>query len=184
MGNQKQSGREMARLLAHFRKTKAPDDPYRVQMLEDLWTTITRTLEGYDVRRLGVREQSGLLFSEIAEALRLILYCQYLPVGLTDGPLGSAIYTDRVVFERRHYRLLHPGGVRYGALFGLREYMASTRPGMFDALLPLRMPLVLSQSFGYLPRQQAIQRLARKQNQMVGSWDRAYAQIASRQRAE
>jgi type IV secretion system protein VirB4 len=178
MGNQKQSGREMARLLAHFRKTKAPDDPYRVQMLEDLWTTITRTLEGYHVRRLGVREQSGLLFSEIAEVLRLILYCQYLPVGLTDGPLGSAIYTDRVVFERRHYRLLHPGGVRYGALFGLREYMASTRPGMFDALLPLRMPLVLSQSFGYLPRQQAIQRLARKQNQMVGSWDRAYAQIA------
>jgi type IV secretion system protein VirB4 len=178
MGNQKQSGREWARLVAHFRKTKVANDPYRLAALEDLWMSITRTLEGYNVRRLGVRESGGLLFSEIAEALRLILYCQYLPVGLTDGPLGSAIYTDRAVFERRHYRLLHPGGVRYGAIFGLREYMSATRPGMFDALLPLRMPLVLSQSFGYLPRQLAIQRLTRKQNQMVGSSDRAYAQIA------
>ena len=179
MGNQKQSGREWGRVMAHFRGSKEPDDPDRVIMLEDLWTTITRTLEGYNLRRLGIREHDGLLFSEVAEALRLILYCQYLPVGLTDGPLGSAVYTDRVVFERRHYRLLHPGAVRYGALFGLREYMASTRPGMFgDALLPLRMPSVLSQSFGYLPRQQAIQRLVRKQNQMVGSSDRAYAQVA------
>lgn len=178
MGNQKQSAREWARFRAHFSKTKAPDDPYRVGMLDDLWMTITRTLEGYNLQRLGVRKHGGMLFSEIAEALRLVLYCRYLPVGLTDGPLGSAIYTDRAVFERRHYRLLHPGGVRYGAIFGLREYMNGTRPGMFDALLPLRMPLVLSQSFGYLPRQQAIQRLARKQNQMIGSSDRAYAQIA------
>ncbi len=178
MGNQKQSGREMARFLARFRRTKEREDPYRVQMVEDLWTTISRTLEGYDLRRLGLREQSGLLFSEIAEALRMILYCRYLPVGLTDGPLGSALYTDRAVFERRHHRLLHPDRVRYGALFVLREYMANTRPGMFDALLPLRMPLVVSQSFGYLPRQTSIQRLTRKQNQMVGSSDRAYAQIA------
>lgn len=178
IGNQKQSSREAARLMARFRKTKEPDDPYREQQLHDIWTTITRTMDGYDVRRLGIREHDGLLFSEIAEALRLILYAQYQPVGLVDGPLGHSLYTDRVVFERRHYRLLHPGGVRYGALFGLREYMASTRPGIFDTLLPLRMPLVLSQSFGYLPRQQAIQRLARKQNQMIGSWDRAYAQVA------
>ncbi len=178
MGNQKQSSREMARFMARFRKTKEPNDPYRAQMVTELWMTITRALDGYDVKRLGIRESRGFLFSEIAEALRLILYCQYLPVGLTDGPLGSAIYTHRPVFERRHHRVLHPNGVRYGALFGLREYMASTRPGMMDALLPLRMPLVLSQSFGFLPRQTAIQRLARKQNQMVGSSDRAYAQIA------
>src|SRR5215472_12859064 len=106
MGNQKQSNREMQRLLARFRKTEAPDDPYRVQMIEDLWITITRTLEGYNLWRLGVREHKGLLYSEIAETLRLILYGQPLPIGLTDGPVGNAIYTDRTVFERRHYRIL------------------------------------------------------------------------------
>jgi type IV secretion system protein VirB4 len=47
-----------------------------------------------------------------------------------------------------------------------------------DPLLPLRMPLVLSQSFGFLPRQAAIRRLIRKQNQMIGSSDRAYAQVS------
>jgi type IV secretion system protein VirB4 len=179
MGNQKQSGREMARFFARFRKTQEPDDPYRVQMIEDLWTTITRSLEGYNLRRLGVRGgANGMLFTEIGEALRLILYCRHQPIGLTDGPLGSAIYTDRAVFERRHYRLLHPDRVRYGAIFGLREYMATTHPGMVNELLPLRMELVLSQSFGYLPRQAAIRRLIRKQNQMIGSSDRAYAQIS------
>jgi type IV secretion system protein VirB4 len=177
-GGQKEFAREFARLRARFRKSPVPDDPYRVAALEDLWLTISRSLEGYHLRRLGLREHGGMLFSEIAEALRLILYCKPLPIGLTDGPIGSAIYTDRVVFERRHYRLLHPEGVRYGAIFGLREYMAATRPGILDALLPLRMPLVLSQSFGFLPRQEAIQRLARKQNQMVAANDRAFAQIA------
>jgi type IV secretion system protein VirB4 len=180
MGNQKQSGRELTRIIARFRKTKQPNDPHRADMIEDLWSTIARTLDGYSVRRLGVRQDHrGVLFSEIAEALRLILYCQSLPIGLTDGPLGSAIYTDRAVFERRHHRLLHPGGVRYGAIFGLREYMASTQPGMLDSLLPLRMPFVLSQSFGYFSRQIAIRRLIRKQNQMVGSVDRAYEQISA-----
>jgi type IV secretion system protein VirB4 len=179
MSNQKQSGREFTRLLARFRKIKQPDDSYRADMLEDLWSTIFRTLDGYSVQRLGIRQDNrGILFSEIAEALRLFLYCQPLSIGLTDGPIGNAIYTDRVVFERRHHRLLHPGGVRYGAIFGLREYMASTQPGMFDSLLPLRMPFVLSQSFGYFPRQTATRRLIRKQNQMVGSVDRAYAQIS------
>lgn len=178
-GNQKEYSRELSRILDRFRfgKKTLPDDSLTITQLEDIWLTLARTLHEWGIRRLGVREEGGYLYSEIAEALRTILYCKHLPIGLVDGPLGNSIYTDRAVFERRHYRILHPEGVRFGTLFGLREYMADTIAGMLDKILPLQMELVMSQSFGFLPRQQAITRLARKQNQMLTSNDRAYAQV-------
>lgn len=174
---QTESGRELSRLLTRFRKHKAPDDSYRLAALEDIWLTIARTLRDHHIRRLGIRTHNGTLFSEIAEALRLILYARFLPVGLTDGPLGNAIYTDRAVFERRHYRILHPGGVSYGAIFGLREYMPEPRPGIVDPILPLQMPLVVTQTYSCLERLIAVNLLSRKQNQMVSANDRAFDQI-------
>ena len=117
------------------------------------------------------------MFSEIAEALRLILTGESLPVPLLSGPIGNAIYTDRVIFGRKAFEIQRPTGPRYGAIFGLREYMDKTRPGMFDALLQLPMSLVLSQSFGFLHRTEADDKLELKRNQMISAGDPALEQI-------
>ena len=171
------TGRQLNKALARFRKHGGAVDAFSLVSIEDLWTALARSLEGYDLQRLGLREQGGVLFSEIAEALRLILTGDYLPVPLLSGPLGNCIYTDRAIFGRYAYEIRSPGGSRYGAIFGLREYMAATHPGLFDALLPLPMSLVLSQSFGFLARPDALGKLSLKANQMIAAGDKAASQI-------
>jgi type IV secretion system protein VirB4 len=175
-----QQGRALNRAVARARKLSAENAPAAlVSQLDDLWTTIARPLESFCLRRLGLRERNGVIFSEIAETLRLILGFRYLPVPLVNGPLGGAIYTDRMIFSRRRtieYR--ETGGSHWGRIAGLREYMAKTRPDTFDPIPALPMELVMTQSFGFLARPDMIDRLARKANQMVSAGDKAATQIA------
>ncbi len=171
------AGRRFNRALARVRKRDAAASPQLLVQLDDLWGAVARSLEAYELRRLGLRDGGGVQFSEVAEALRLILTAEFLPVPLVSGPLGNAIYTDRVIFGRRAYEIRAPGASRFGAIFGFREYPATTWPGMLDAVLSLPFPLVLSQSFGFLARPDAIGKLGLKANQMTAAGDKAVSQI-------
>ena len=170
-------GRTLARTIARLRKREPAAAPELFAELEDLWGAVARNLEAYALRRLGLREHGKAVFSEIAEALRLILTAEFLPVPLVSGPLGNAIYTDRAIFGRRAYEIRAPGGARFGAIFGFREYPATTWAGMLDAVLSLPSPLVLSQSFSFLARPDALAKLSLKANQMAAGGDKALSQI-------
>lgn len=152
--------------------------------LEDLWHVTQGALDGYGLRRLGLREKDGVVFTEIGEALRLMMTCQWSPVPLVSGSLGSSIYTDRVICGRHGFQVVDPQQPRIGAIYSFREYPAATRPGMLNTLLSADFPLVLSQSFVFLTRAQAHARLATKANQMASSGDKAVTQIADLALAE
>ena len=53
--------------------------------LEDQWFVLANGLEGFGLRRLGVYERDGIMFSEIAEALRLIITGRHLRVPVEIG---------------------------------------------------------------------------------------------------
>ncbi|TIT84809.1 MAG: type IV secretion system protein VirB4, partial [Mesorhizobium sp.] len=57
----------------------------QMRSLEDLWQIIAGSLGGYGLRRLGIREKGDVLFTEIGEALRLIMTCRFLPVPMVTG---------------------------------------------------------------------------------------------------
>ena len=63
------------------------------------------------------------------------------------------------------------------ACCGLKEYPASTKPGMFNGLLSLPFELIVSQSFAFLSKADAKTVLTRKQNQLLSSNDPAASQI-------
>ena len=147
--------------------------------LEATVATLVAELQPYGPRRLGLREARGVLFSEIAEALRLVLTGAHHPVPLVNGHLGGAIYTDRVIVGREAIEVRGPGHSTFAAGFGLREYPASTWPGMFDAILGAPYRCVLTQTFAPLGKQDAQDRMTRKQNQMVVAGDKAASQTAA-----
>jgi type IV secretion system protein VirB4 len=159
---------------------------------DNTWLAVPRSLEGYNLRRLGLRERRGVVFSEIGEALRQILYCDGVSVPVAGGDLGNAVCTDRVVFGPRLHRfgrrlsrtfeIQHPGRARYGALFSLREYPMQTSPGLFDTLLSLPCELVFSQSFTFLAKPDTERRLSTKAGHMANAGDRAISQIEDIQR--
>ena len=151
--------------------------------LEDQWFVLENGLAGFEVRRLGLYEHEGIVFSEIAEALRLIITGRYLRVPVVSGHMGDSIYTDRVICGRRGVEIRAPDKSRFGTIFSFREYPAKTRPGMLNTLLSAPFPLVLSQSFAFVTRAQAQDKLSLKSAQMIGAQDKAASQIAGLEEA-
>jgi type IV secretion system protein VirB4 len=164
--------------IARFRKGPVLDgDLGTRRSLEDLWHVVANGLEAYGVRRLGLREKHGVVFTEIGEALRLMLTCRWMPVPVVSGSLGASIYTDRVICGKRGFEIRAPGESYVGTMFSFREYPAKTRPGMLNTMLSADFPLILSQSYSFLTRAQAHGRLALKSSQMASAGDKALSQI-------
>lgn len=153
--------------------------PANVEAIGNVVATLVHELSAYGARQLALRESRGLLFSEAAEALRLVLTGEHLPVPLVNGHLGGAIYTDRVIVGREAIEIRGAGGSTFAAGFGLREYPATTWPGMFDTVLAAPYRCVLTQSFGFLGKHSAQAIMTRKQNQMVTAQDKAASQTAA-----
>jgi type IV secretion system protein VirB4 len=168
---------------ARFRKTFPDVQEALVRELEDQWQILASGLDGFGFHRLGIYEKDGIVFSEIAEALRLIITGRPLPVPIVSGHMGDSLYTDRVICGRRGLEIRAPDKSTYGTLFAFREYPAKTRAGMLNTLLSVPFPIVLSQSFEFLTRAEAQEKLALKSAQMVSAQDKAKSQLAGLEEA-
>jgi len=160
------------------RKAAAPTDEDAVRRLEDAGRDLAQYLGRYGVRPLGLYERDGVWFSEPMEVLRVVLTGRRERVPLVRGHLGSAIYTARVIFGREALEIRDAAEARYAGIFGVKEYPATTRPGLWNGLLAARFPFVASQSFSFLSKAAARAVMERKQNQMLSARDRAASQIA------
>lgn len=162
------------------RKNGAPvprrADPASIRLLDDIVSTIGTAFAKYRPRRLTVREQRGVSFSEIGEFLRLVITGQEMPVPLVAGHLGAALYSERVIIGRETIEIRGEAGSTYAAMFGLREYPAKTYPGIFDSLLWAPYRCCLTQTFNFLDKSEALGRMDRKSNQMTTAGDKAASQ--------
>jgi type IV secretion system protein VirB4 len=154
------------------------DEGERVKLLAGAGRDLAQYLGRYAPSPLGLVPRNGLLFSEPMSLLRLVLTGSDEPVPLVRGHLGSAIYTSRVIFGRETLEIRDAVSARFGGILGIKEYPATTRPGLWDGLLSARFPFVASQSFTFLSKASARAVMERKQNQMTSARDRASSQIA------
>lgn len=148
-----------------------------VRRLEDAGQDLLQHLARYGAQVLSTYEQDGLMFSGPLEMLRLVMTGDPARVPLVRGHLGAAIYTARIIFGREALEVRDVASAHFAGLLGIKEYPASTRPGLWDALLSAPFPLVASQSFSFLSKASAQSILSRKQNQMLSAGDRAASQI-------
>ena len=168
--------RQQVKRLADKYLWRIPPKPANPAVLESLWSQLERGLHGYGLKRLGYRhkgENNEHTYTEIGEAMRLILYGEGLPMRLHSGPLGSLIYDTRATFPTGYFTYQGLRGIRYGQSFCYLQYMASTLPGMMSALLRLDVPFVLSQSARFFSRPAAVQNTKLKSRQYKSTGDEA-----------
>ena len=165
----------VGRLIRASGMDLATDDA--VRELEDAGQALVQHLARYGAEPLGLYERGGLLFSAPLEMLRRVLTGEPARVPLVRGHLGEALYTCRLIFGREALEVRDTASARYAAMLGIKEYPASTRPGLWDGLLSAPFPLVASQSFSFLSKAAAQGVMTRKQNQMLSARDRAASQI-------
>jgi type IV secretion system protein VirB4 len=160
------------------RRRSEGDQEAPVKRLQDAGRDLAQYLSRYGVRTLGLYERDGGWFSEPLEVLRLVLTGRRERVPLIRGHLGSAIYSARVIFGREALEIRDAADARFAGIFGVKEYPAVTRPGLWNGLLSARFAFVASQSFSFLSKTAARAVMERKQNQMLSARDRAASQIA------
>ncbi|MGH6966685.1 MAG: VirB4 family type IV secretion/conjugal transfer ATPase [Phenylobacterium sp.] len=148
-----------------------------VRRLEDAGRDLAQHLARYAARPLALYDHDGVVFSEPLEMLRLVLTGRPARAPLVRGHLGGALYTARIIFGREALEIRDAADARFAGMFGIKEYPAATRPGLWDALLSAPFPFVAAQSFSFLSKTAARTVVSRKQNQLVSARDRAASQV-------
>lgn len=167
-------------LLAKLRRARAANDELdlaSLKKLEDATRTVLAALNPYSPTRLGLYERDGIVFSQTAEFLHELVSGEPLPVPLVHGPIGPLLYTNRLIFGRETVEIRGADASRYAGMFGLKEYPASTKPGLLNGLLSAPMELVAAQSFAFMSKSEAKAVMTRKQNQLLSANDPAASQI-------
>ncbi|MGD9540297.1 VirB4 family type IV secretion/conjugal transfer ATPase [Methylocystis sp.] len=163
--------------LARAQRAGAEVDAFGLKKLDDVTRDLMAALNRYRPRRLGLVERHGVVFSEIGSLLQELVACENLPFPLIQGPIGPALYANRLIFGRETIEIRGPGGSRFAGMLAFKDYPATTRPGLLDGLLAAPFELVLAQSFAFLGKAEAKTVMTRKQNQLLSTNDPAASQI-------
>jgi type IV secretion system protein VirB4 len=168
---------EMLRRLRSARRVDEEVSTELIKRLQDAGRDLEQYLGRYAPRRLGLYEHQGVWCSEAMELVRLVLTGRPGRVPIVYGHLGAAVYTVRAIFGRESLELRDVDGGRFAGVLAIKEYPASTRPGLWNPLLSAPFSFVMTQSFAFLSKASGRAVMERKQNQMVSSRDRAASQI-------
>ena len=163
--------------LANARKRGVEVDEEAIERIEDVSRNVVAALERYGPRVLRLVERRGIIFSEPMEMLQRLISGEHVEMPLVQGPIASALCLVRPIFGREAIEIRGPGSSRFAGMLAIKEYPATTRPGMLNAVLALPFEVTLAQSIPWRAKAHAKTVLTRKQNQMLSSGDRAASQI-------
>lgn len=116
-------------------------------------------LAAHAPRLLGRYDLDAGVCAEPLEFLSAILNGEMRPVMEPAGDIGRYLPYRRVSFGLDALELSGPSARSYGAILSLKEYPAQTSPSLLDGLLRLPFEMVVSESFAFVERQSALERI-------------------------
>ncbi|HEX9932253.1 MAG TPA: VirB4 family type IV secretion/conjugal transfer ATPase [Allosphingosinicella sp.] len=142
------------------RATKSNDSNvgYELRQLAGARDALMAALGSYGPRLLGVYETPFGPCSEPLEFFSTLFNGETRPVLLPSQDLGDYLPYRRVSFGQETVELGRAGATprSFQAMISIKDYPARTEPGMFDDLLRLPYEMTISQSFGFVERQQTL----------------------------
>ena len=146
---------------ALFRAPGRADDLVGRRDLDAAVEAMLRSLAPYGARRLGLYATAQGDCSEPLEFLSFLYNGELRPVLLPRADVGRYLPYTRVSFGGDTIDLKGPavGDRRYAAMLSIKDYPASTSPGLLDNLLRLPHEMIVTQSFGFVDRTAALGRM-------------------------
>ncbi|MBY0422314.1 MAG: hypothetical protein K2Q06_08420, partial [Parvularculaceae bacterium] len=132
-----------------------------IRALDGVRESLLASLTPYRPRALGCYEGAGGVCSEPLEFLSLLLNGELRPVLAPQGDAGHYLPYRRLSFGVEALELGPgvEGPSSFGAVLSLKEYPPTTTPGMIDNLLRLPCEMVITESFAFVDRQVAGERI-------------------------
>ena len=133
-----------------------------LKALREASSSVLSTLHSYGARLLGTVDTPQGPCSEPLRFLSYLLNHEDRPVLLPRQDLSTYLPTARVSFGRdaMEIRGATRGSHQVAAVLSIKEYPPETCPGLMDGLLRCPYELVLTQSFAFVSRPQALQALS------------------------
>ncbi|MCD6035502.1 MAG: virB4 [Rickettsiales bacterium] len=148
------------------------------QDLEEMVGRVMMTLRDYSPRILGIREKGGIAHSEILEFLGMLVNGGVAqPMLIPAMPISNYLAHQRLFFGQRSIEIRGAMGSRYAGILSVKEYGPRTNASMMDGFLQMPFELIMSQTFGFINRTVAIQKMQLQQNRMIQAEDKAVSQI-------
>ena len=146
-----------------------------LKALYEATDTLSGALEKYGARRLSVYEADCGTCSEVLEFLSYLINQSLRPIRLPRAALDAYLPYKRLLFGRETLEIRGParGDSIFAAILSIKEYAPATGAGLLDNLLRLPHELVIAQSFAFIDRQRALERLARTGRIMDNAEDAA-----------
>lgn len=144
----------------------------RIAELEEVVGNVTRELQKYGARALGITYRNGEPYSEPCTFFDAILTCGLSrPMRLPRMGIRSYVGTSRLHFSRRTLQAQGSTDAanRFGAMLSIKEYPPFSGPGMLDGLLQINHEFILTQSFTLADKPVAQERISRLQRQIRAS---------------
>lgn len=159
------------------RKNQTEVDSALLEQLKEATAQLKANLHRYGPEMLGmVKNRRDVICSEPMTFLRELISGSRSLMPLVRGPIGHAIYTDRVLFGSEAFEIRHAGASTVGGILGMKDLMPKTRPTMFDELLTAPFRFVLAQSFRFLDKGKQLDNMLLKQGRMDNANDAALSQ--------
>lgn len=113
--------------------------------------------------------------SEPLEFLSWLYNAEMRPVVLPHGDLGEHLPFRRASFGQQAFELGPTGNLprKFGALISIKDYPEQTLPGMFDELYRMPFEMTVSQSFAFVERGEALNRMNLALRRMKSTEDEA-----------
>ncbi|MEE9356145.1 MAG: VirB4 family type IV secretion/conjugal transfer ATPase [Methylococcaceae bacterium] len=157
-------------------KAVALTQPQMMLKVRAISDTIMSSFRSYSIKQLGLYQRDEMLFSRPAELLGRLYNGFWQPVPLGYKSISEAIPTVFTIFSKEVVEVRDIAESRYGGAIGVLEYPDPTRPGMLDELLSLQFPFILTQSFVFVSKNKAIDRMELQERRMDTGEDHAGSQ--------
>lgn len=170
---------KLHKLMARDKQAKRERAITDLAALEDLDRLVRSSLRRYGVERLGTRPQDGLLRSDLASFLGLLINGVWEDLALMNGSLAEYLPSSRLLFGDRNgmLEIRHPGQHKFAGLLDLQDYPRRSEPGMNNAILYSDYEYIETQSFSMLNKHDALAALDRQQGRMTAAEDNAEEEV-------
>jgi len=141
------------------RASRAHAREREIRTLDSVREGLIASLRAYGPRTLARYDGAGGVCSEPLEFLSLILNGDLHPTLDPEGVAAQYLPYKRVSFGLEAIEQRGAGAPAFAAMLAMKEYPSSTTPGMLDGLLRLPAEMVITESFAFVDRQIAQERI-------------------------
>jgi len=146
---------------------------------EKLVHVLLASLARYEPELLGTYRDADRWYSSLLEYFGLLVNGEWQRMPLPVSALNEVLATSRLFFGAETIEYRTPTRTRFGAILGIKEYPTPTTVGMFNRLLSVPFPLLLTQSFAFLSKAAGQGLLQRQCVRMANAGDFAISQAAA-----